>query len=475
MKPLRFVAFSFAAASLLVSVSSCTSDRNPFDIAMTNPAVESETAKIRLSLDVASTRADDDLSTAEERKVSKVSIYVFDAQDQLEKFMTDISVSSTAPIELEVAPGRKTLYAITSKTVISSTLETGTPIETFEETLFSSTLSDLKTTNGFVMAGKSDVQMVLKSANSNEVPNSNIFKIELVRMLSKTQVKRANDMKLSDFGLRINGPMIFRVSQTNDKMRLVADAAKEVWSEYKDDNEDGTCNGYSVGKNLEFQGVVTTDFTAEGCHYITENIVQSPLSGNTTFVSLCVPYAPINYYRFNSVTSSAEIVGPYDTPGQSFFAVGIVDEKYGMEDFAMDPSNNHVIVFKDKTNADNYRDALNQGNASAITVSESDSPLRAPAVRASEVHYREFSTVIFELGKAYYRINISSGETDNYKIIRNKFYKINIKSIDNLGFHSEDLLRPKDPTSDPGNATTAWIEAQLTVAPWEDVNQDVDL
>ncbi|MDE6291766.1 MAG: fimbria major subunit, partial [Muribaculaceae bacterium] len=62
-----------------------------------------------------------------------------------------------------------------------------------------------------------------------------------------------------------------------------------------------------------------------------------------------------------------------------------------------------------------------------------------------------------------------------YKVERNRFYKIEVKSIKNLGVHSEDLLRPKDPTCSLGNLTSAWIETVLTVAPWEEVNQDADL
>lgn len=150
---------------MLTSISSCTSDQNPFDTNILTPTETTDVAKIRLRLDVASTRADDDLSTNDEKKVAKVSIYVFDEHDQLEKFKKDIAVSTGSPAELEVTPGQKTVYAIASKSMMSESLSTGISITKFEQTVFSSTLADLKTSDGFVMVGKSDKQQVLKSAN----------------------------------------------------------------------------------------------------------------------------------------------------------------------------------------------------------------------------------------------------------------------------------------------------------------------
>ncbi|MDE6291198.1 MAG: hypothetical protein K2M16_06675, partial [Muribaculaceae bacterium] len=162
MKTYRIILFSLAAASLM-SATSCTSDKNPFDITVTPIGNESNVANIRLNLDVASTRAEDDLSTDAEKKINKVSIYVFDENNNLELFKRDISVSSDSPAEIEVTPGLKTLYVVASKTMISESISEGTTLSDFEETVFSSTIADLKTADGFVMVGKSEPQQVLKS------------------------------------------------------------------------------------------------------------------------------------------------------------------------------------------------------------------------------------------------------------------------------------------------------------------------
>lgn len=470
MKPLRLAAFCLTAASILASGSSCTSDQNPFDAIIT-PSSESNVAKIRLALDVAATRAEDDLSTADEKKVTKVSVYVFDEHDQLEKFKTDLTISSDSPAELEVTPGQKTVYAIASKTMISSTISAGTSLEDFEKTVFSSTLSNLKTNDGFVMVGKSEPQQVLKSANENEVPTSNVFNIELVRLLAKAQVKCSLTMDASDLGFTIYNPT-FRISQTNDKMRLVADRTTDIISSYVDTDGNGTYDGYTVCPDNEFKMSVS-DFTANGCHYLTENFVQSPVAGNTTFVSFCATFMPKALYKYDA-SSKILSTTPNGISVESFYAVAVVDDIYGFEDFALDPDNHHVLAFETKDYAEAYISSINVGEASAITVSETDTPLRAPASETYDVNHRQFQPVCFDMGRAYYRINITTGES-NFSVVRNKFYKIDVKSITNLGFHSEDLLRPKDPTSDPGNSTSAWIETVLTVAPWEEVKQDTNL
>lgn len=457
---------------MLTSISSCTSDQNPFDTNILTPTETTDVAKIRLRLDVASTRADDDLSTNDEKKVAKVSIYVFDEHDQLEKFKKDIAVSTGSPAELEVTPGQKTVYAIASKSMMSESLSTGISITKFEQTVFSSTLADLKTSDGFVMVGKSDKQQVLKSANENEVPTSNIFNVSLVRLLAKTQVK-FTDVDVSSFGFSYSNPT-FCVCQTNDKMRLVADQSKDILSSYVDSNGDGTYDGYTVCHDTDYKKVVTSAFTANGCHYVTENIVQNPVAGNTTFVSLCVQFTPQKNYYFDETTSSPKVSSGIITEGVAFYAVGIVDETYGFEDFALDPDTRHVYTFATKEDADKYCNALNGGESSAITVSETESPLRAPGAGTYDVNHRNFQSVEFTGGKAYYRINIYTAGA-NMKVERNRFYKIDVKSISSLGFHSEKLLRPNDPTSDPGNSTSAWIETVLTVAPWDETSQNANL
>lgn len=465
MKHFRLASIILSAATLLPMMSSCSSDPNPFGTFVT---AEKETTKIRLLLDPASTRATDDMSTDEEKKISKVNVYVFDDADKLEKFEVNLSVSAESPAELEVTPGKKTIYAISAKSIIDPTIAIGTGISSFEDTVFQSALSDIKTSDGFVMVGKSNPQQVLKSANENELPASNVFNIELVRLLAKTQVKMGN-VDVSNFGFKIGGLTNYRVCQTCNSMRLKPNG-NDVFSSFEN-HTDGTFEGYEVGKSVDTKLATTGNFTAENCHYISENIVKNPVSGNTTFVIINFPLIPLNFYSYYGTLSSTPNTS---TNCVSFYAVGIVDENNGFEDFAIDPSNKHVIVFNSDKDAQRYADALNGGQTSAITVSESEGAMRAPAAGASDVQVREFQPVLFTGGVVYYRINITDSD-GALKVERNKFYKIAVNSIKNLGFHNESLLRPKDPNSDPGHSTSAWVESVLTVADWESVDQPVDL
>lgn len=149
-----------------------------------------------------------------------------------------------------------------------------------------------------------------------------------------------------------------------------------------------------------------------------------------------------------------------------------MDENNGFEDFVIDPDTKHVITFNSTADVNRYVNALNGGNTLAVTVSESESPIRAAAV--SDVEIRQYQIIHFMSGEAYYRINIKDAD-GALKVERNKFYKIAVTSIKNLGAHSEALLRPLNPAVDTDTSASAWIEAVFTVAEWDEVEQSVVL
>lgn len=294
----------------------------------------------------------------------------------------------------------------------------------------------------------------------------------MVRLLSKTQVRTEDDLDASSFGFRAGTPS-FNVSQTCNKMRIVADYTSDIPTAETSSPGAGTYKGYSVGNGLDYKEVTSGDFSASDCHYISENIVQNPVSGNTTFVSLCIPLKPDKYYTYEAETATLNVANE-GQEGASFYAVGIIDVLNGMEDFALDQSTKHVVVFKTPEEARDYADALNGGDASATTVSEYETPLRAVS-EYSETNARQFSVITFDEGKAYYRINIKNKE-GKFMVERNTFYKITVNSlVKNLGYHSEELLRPENEESTPENSTSAWIGVKLTVVQWDEVGQEAKL
>ena len=151
-----------------------------------------------------------------------------------------------------------------------------------------------------------------------------------------------------------------------------------------------------------------------------------------------------------------------------------------MADYAVDANTKHILAFKEKTDADRYCNALNGGASSAITVADTETPLSAPATRAeeqSDVNVRQFQTVTFDGGNAYYRVNVGDKDKNakEAKVERNKFYKIQINSLNTLGYHSEDMLRPKNSEQEIDIKSSAWIETTFNVVDWDEFNQDVDL
>ena len=291
-----------------------------------------------------------------------------------------------------------------------------------------------------------------------------------MRLVAKTQVK-LGAIQTEDFGFT-HGNGSYYVAQTCNQMRLQPNGTDVMTF---GSPTEGTFAGYTHLPYDRPNNCVTGDFSAANCMYLSENIVINPVAGNTTFAILALPVTPKNIYTYNKIngTLSATPVSGYVS---TFYTVGLVDKDNGIEDFAVNPNpeNNHVLTFTSKTDAENYMDALNGGAASAMTVSEIDSPMRAPITEASDVNIRTFEIITFSEGVAYYRINISDGD-GNLKVERNKFYKITVNSIKSLGCESMEMLFPQNANADFNTSTSAMVGVRYKIAEWDEVNQGTDL
>lgn len=494
MRKTILASLSLAVAALLPSVTSCSSDPSPFDWTISST---DNNATVQINLNVEETRAGG-LSTSDEMKINNLSVYVFNSNHKLES-KKDFTVSDLVDtdgkktVSFEVSHGLKTLYVVTAKTNVNPSV--GTSLTDYEKSVFNSSLSNIKpekTVIGeddvetksveYVMVGKSKEQQVMISASQDDLPASNKFNITLVRLVAKAQVKTGSDMKVADFGITF-GEASFRASQLNERMRVVHDGTDvfdDSSSSYVDSNKNGTYDFYTRGVG-EYQIAKTSDFTADGCAYMSENIVSKPLSGNTTFLSIRFATTPAKYYTFDSASSSVKATS--DTPGAltTYYAVGIQDKINGMVDYALVPGSKNIVTFKTEEEAQKYKTSLNNGTASAITVSQTDKPMKASEVAENAASTPQFEVIAFDKGYVYYRVNIahedSSGDTTTQKkmVQRNKFYKVNINSVKSLGFSSETLLIPTEPKTVLDAEGHAWISASISVAPWEEVEQNVDL
>ena len=471
MKPLRLAFLSLAVASLLPSITSCKSDESPFNWTTSS---ENTKAIIQLRLNVEDTRAGE-MSTAAEREIKKVTVLVFNEKEQLESNKTVDVTAGTNTVSLEVSHGLKTIYAVAAKSNVNPGI--GMSITDYENKTFNSTLVNLKTDDGFVMVGKSGEQQVMISASEEDLPSSNIFDIKLVRLVAKAQVK-SGAVDGSSFGISF-GAASFKACQLNERMRVKHDGS-DLFASYVDGNNNGTYDYYSLREKENYLNAVT-DFTADGCEYMSENIVSRPLSGNTTYLSIRFATTPTKYYSYNSTTSKVEATGETPVASTTYYAVGIQDKTNGVVDYALDNSSKHIITFKNQEDAAAYAASLNNGDASAFTVSQTDSPMKAPSVSEEAANVLQFEVITFDSGYAYYRVNIAHQETSGdsekstIKVMRNKFYKVNINSVKSLGFSSEALLRPANPAAELDAEGHSWISASISIAEWDEVNQNVDL
>lgn len=490
MKKLRLVSLSLAVAALLPSVTSCSSDPSPFNWTISSENIQKAT--IQLNLNVEETRADG-MSTAEENDIKNFSVYVFDENSELETKVDFDVLDGKKTVTLEVSHGLKTLYVVTAKTNVNPSV--GTSLTDYEKSVFNSSLSNIKPEKTvsseeegdtkvfqYVMIGKSKEQNVMMSASQEDLPASNIFNISLVRLVAKAQVSSV-DADGSGFGISMISAS-FKAFQLNERMRVLPDGTDVFDSDvstYADSNRNGTCDNYTLGVGNYLDAV--SEFKAEGCAYLSENIVSNPLSGNTTFLAIRFATAPLKYYTFdeseNSVKES-EVNNASSTP-VTYYAVGVQDTANGIVDYALFPGTNKIVTFKTLEDANNYKNSLNNGVSSAITVSQVDKPLQAASVTRATNDAPNFEVITFNNGFVYYRVNIahedSSGDSVKKKIrvMRNKFYKVNINSVNSLGFGSESLLRPSKYNAVLDVEGRPWISVSFSVAPWEAVSQEVDL
>lgn len=454
--------------------TSCASDPNP----TTFFKGKNEKTFIEVDLSVDNTRAvTDPYATAAEKVIKKVNIYIFGEDGTLEQTELNQLYSDGTKLQFEVSSGKKTIYVTTAGSIVEA--DDGTSISDYEKLEFPSSNTDLNTADGFVMIGKSETQFVTKSATAADMPASNSFSITLTRAIAKAQVRCLSSLnyQCGSYGFKGEFPAAFRICQSSQKM-LIKHQGADLVSNYKDDNDDGCYDNYDEYANESpIDCISQGDFTKDKCQYMPENIVTNPTSGNTTFISLELKHTPLYFYDWidgtpKKRTTTNSLTAP------TFYVAGISDEQNGFIDYAIDSTDKNIICFETESEAMAYCTALNGGQASAVTVSETDQTLNAPQhTRAGSPNFNVFK---FENGAAYYRINIAhSDESDSaakiYKVVRNNFYKIDIKKIQTLGFPSEEMLRPLNPAVRPDTKASAWLETTLDVEKWDQTSQDVDL
>ena len=375
----------------------------------------------------------------------------------LEDTHNDVAVSNGKVI-IQASPGRKTIYAVTAGELFTPVQDM--TLDNFESEIFDSTLPQLKKDDGFVMAGKTEIGAIQNSSSPLNIPESNRFTINLERLVAKVQVKADGLTLPSELGFANLIETSFKVFQTNDEMRLVSDGTPVRTSFADEASPAGTYDTYTFDNQASaYLPVQTKSFQPDGCQYMSENIVAEPKSGNTTFVCVRLRAVPTELYVMggNNIPNPEPNYNFSNPP--TFYVYALMSPDGNIVDFYRG-SKREIICIADKQSADQYKASHPElGN---------------------EVSGYSYKLLCYENATVYYRINIADDSaadlSSKYRILRNRFYKIQLNSLSRLGAPSESMLAPADAGASLEGETSAgsWADATFNVTKWSEVDQTVE-
>lgn len=424
----------FAAPMLALLAAACASDPNPIDLPAPSHQMD-EQASINLSFNVADskeTRAGEELlSTDAEKKISKVAIYVFNDDDNLEKEFKDLTFDGDKlSASVTFNPGVKTFYAIAYKNDLG--FNSPSSISDLLSKEFSSTLDQIASADGFVMVGN--------TSRLNMVKGGNDVSIDMIRVAAKAQVMKAEDLTL--------GNSVGNITFSNLECKVMQQSLNMSVGGNVDfgasaTSSTGTYSHLSAalkGQEGYVSGVLSS-FTADGCMYMPENPFGSTVSGKATFLSIRMKVTANEAYNGSGMKTA---FNPIDSNG-TFYAIGNTNMNTAVTAYILD-GDKKVMVFNTESEANNYLNSLDTYKANGYKV------------------------IAFTNGLVYYRANIK--HDDSYKVERNTFYKVTVSEILALGSNTEVI--PEDPET-PLDVTESTLGVTFSVADWNEKGMDVKL
>lgn len=462
MKKLTSLVCSLACLLLAGLLPACSSDPNPVDFIRTDGYSKDAKTYIQLSLNPTATRADD------ENAISKVDLYVFDADGVLENVVAGIGYKENLVLDLSVTTGKKTVYAITANKILPNEMSdaelNGITLDNFKNKSFESLVENLNNEDGLVMAGVGVIQNLSESNSPLNIPSSNSLSISLERLLAKVEVTGSITQD-NTYGFAKIDDLSFKVCQINKKMQLVPVEISSADLENKDEN--------GIYDNYEQHGKDYIAISSVGAEpqYMSENLVKTPTSGNTTFLSIRVRFTPSEVlYKYGTNLGLAE----YSTtgtgnsvvkPGDTFFTIGIFNDKDVLLDFVKKTNkDNDILCFRTETDCNQF---MSIGGAFGYSM---------PTALPDGYSYKP---VEYTNGYAYYRVNISDviDDVKYYRVLRNAYYKLKIGKVTSLGYASEADLFPSNPGSGLETEEIVSILSGFTFvfSDWDEYSEDVDL
>ena len=178
--------------------------------------------------------------------------------------------------------------------------------------------------------------------------------------------------------------------------------------------------------------------------YLAENVNETPTTGNTSYVLVCLQVTPQA-----TADATGNVTATPLMPNTTFYVLAKKDATSGKITFAT--KDDKILYFEQNADATTYK--------------------------GTQVNLNDYEVLEYTNGISYYRLNIrdirKTALTEKYAVNRNHYYKVNITEISNLGFNTATGTIPTDPTTPL--ETQTYISADITIETWTVVDMNEPL
>lgn len=407
------IANLFTVALVALTLFSCSEE----NVNEPNVIVEGTPTTARIMLtqkSSAGTRATD-AATAAESAINSANVYIFKNDGMLEKIVAFEAADITAGSKVfAITAGAKYVYATIN---IPADQLTGIVENSTSKTNFEKQLIGISTTDpgaGFWMSNVGDGEAVNLAAgvttpstgNNSVTVNVGRTSAKVNLALATTPVVVGGAFQLSEFKMMSNPLKNYLMPAKNAAGKRIAPFYAETTVV--------TGNYYNQ-----------TSYAANASDvYVTENIHETPLMGNTTYAIIKGVFTPAVVLDANGVASTS-------AANNDFWRIQKTDGTFTADYYSAEPTATEV------------------------------------AAKGGD------SIVKYDLGVAYYRLyvadNSKANASEKYAVLRNNYYKISIVSVNGAGSNTESGVVPGTPNVPVEEATN--MEAVISVLPWSVVDQ----
>lgn len=396
-------------------------------------------ASFSITVSNPATRADEN-AVAEETGINNVDIYIFSNETLESQSPISINNQNKGTGTVSTTTGPKRIYAIANKPN-SIVFSNGIPQASFEQQLLEASVTNIAGGNGqFVMVGFKDATLVRRSEEEAK-QDANLIPINVTRVAAKVQMQYKTDTKVAENVDATVSNVQYDLGQRNKQMYLVRNnyevTPKGTKVEQTDSDNDGTYDHLVKFQEPNLSLINAVETFSPGfatSRYLGENVNETPVTGNSSFVAIKLKVTP---------KTGAGADG-------SFWAIAKSDKAKGTVEYASEGGK--LKYFSQESDASSY----------LVTHSSS---------------FAGYNIVKFEHGIAWYRLNLrdvaKTVAKERYAVLRNHYYKVNVTEIFGLGFNTPEAIIPTDP--DTPLETSTYVSAEITIEDWTAVEMNEPL